>query len=235
MLYTNTDFRLIQMEFTASVTHGPLSVEIVAEEGEDYQQEILNLLEFIEENEEHFNALNVAPPDIEETPTEGEQSDLSSEVWSNSESEKQPDKAADQTDEVSEPPVVEVLEPVARKTGISGDQLSEFLYADPKGEEPPELLIDDLEVFGNTKVEKQRSGALILLYLWKQCYGVEEVNSSKLKDALTGSGIEPSSLFNAYNKHFKKSGGNNRIISLSRSGELEAVEEIKGLVGSDGK
>ena len=74
----------------------------------------------------------------------------------------------------------------------------------------------------------------MLLYLWEKCYEEEDgINSSRLKETLADSGIDPSNIFSIYDNDFKQSGTNNQTISLAHSGRIQAQDEIQDLVESE--
>lgn len=99
----------------------------------------------------------------------------------------------------------------------------------------PALYLPDTQLLGDTREERQRRAALILLYLWETCFGEDRVKSSTLKDALVQSGIDDSSLTNAYrgdaDRYFDRNGrGRSATIGLTGPGTREGYQEITGLV-----
>lgn len=67
------------MEISIHLRHGPLEIEIEADREDNYQQEILDILNFIEENHERFN--NLTPQQDEEDGDEYEQAPADSDIW----------------------------------------------------------------------------------------------------------------------------------------------------------
>lgn len=201
------------MEITVILRKGPLEAEFTGEDREELQTELLEFKEFLENNAGAFEG--ISPADENDEPKQ-----------------IQLNESVSQTGDPKEQAIHKALAPVARATGISEEELAGHLYVDPDGEEDPEILIDDPdETFNTTKTGKQKPASLILLYLWDKCYDdKEEVKSSELKDALTGSGIDPSNIFNIYDKDINQKGPSNRILKLSRSGQLQAQEEIEQLI-----
>jgi len=202
------------MDITLRLHNDSIEAEFTGSNREELQAELIEFKKFLENNPylENEDASNQADDD------HSEQMDLGE---------------AAHTADSEEQKIVQALAPVERTTSINSKELANFLYVDPEKEENPEIIIEDVEVFGGTQVEKQKSASLILLYLWQKCYDVDVITSSKLKDALTGSGIDPKNLFNMYDDDFKRSGSDNSELRLSRSGQLQAQEEIEELANSD--
>lgn len=203
------------MDIRLMIHYGPLEAEVKAAADDEYQKEFLELLEFFEDHRERIHEI-----------------EYSGQHTGEEDSKKSTDVQTTLTESSQEDDVTTsgVLKPVERKTGIGVDKLERILYVDPDCKEPPEIMIDDPAIFGNSKKAKQKSASLILLYLWDIYSEEETIHSSDLKDALTSCGVDPSNLFNMYDKDFRKSGGNNRQLSLTRSGELQAQDEISDLV-----
>ena len=206
------------MDIRLTLHHGPIEAEVEATADEEYQEKFLELLEFIEENQDRIQKVEFPS---RQTGEEGSNKSTATQTTLTE---------SNQEDNTVTSEIAAVLEPVARKTGVEVQKLERVLFVDPDSEEPPEILIDDPSIFGDSKKSKQKPVSLILLYLWDECYGQDTVHSSDLKDALADCGIDPSNLFNIYDSKFRKSGGNNRQLSLTRSGKLQAQDEICNLI-----
>ncbi|WP_440771249.1 hypothetical protein [Natronorubrum sp. DTA28] len=215
------------MDITVSLRHGPLNIEIEADTEEDYREEILGLAEFFNENGEQFEAFDL--------PTSPEQ-----EYTENGEGEAQ-QVTLDFSDESSESETATTndpdgpLAPIAKDLRMDEGLLEEILDADPEGEKSPILLLNETNILGDLKKDRQATASLILLHVWKECNGEERVSSSDLKEALEDSGVSSSNMYNMYGGNGKryfdtKGKGASATIALRRPGKRQAREEIKNLI-----
>jgi len=221
------------MDVRLTLRKGPLEVEIEASDDDDYQSEVLEILEFLEANEEQILELD-APnegPDLELDPAAvtADRGD-GTESSSPDEQDNSDTKVDIETEEIS--PSAEF----ASELNVSLDQLTEAIDIDPELEEAP-FIVADTAGFGETRQERQLHGTLILLGTWQECYGADRVSSSDLKDALDFSGIDPDGLTNIYHNidgadsYFDRSGrGASATVALTRPGLREARSRIRELV-----
>jgi hypothetical protein len=222
------------MDISVTLRHGPLDVEITADSDEDYKQELLDLAEFLEENEEHFDSLNTPAPSEETTTGDNtsKQAPLDSH-WGEEQKAKQ------------ETVSVGLFESVSRRTGVDESTLARIFDVPEESEandgELPAIFVDEFEegssVFGSSRRERQARASLVLLYLWDECLGVTEVESGSLSDALHMSGIDPENKYHMYNamdgdadRYFSREKGGNSTVKLTRQGNRAAIDEIKSLV-----
>ena len=215
------------MEITITLDHGSLNAEFVGEEREELEENLIAFIEFLKENEDTFDGANFS---IEQEDTDGEVG-LSSDYW-----EEQQESSEKSTDSEELDSAVSYGS-IPNRTGKNKEILKTYFDIDPEGEEPPYLKFD-VEVLGesgNSRSEKQMRSSLILMTLWRECNGIEEVQSPDLKDAVRISGIDDSGLFNMYkfndsegDRYFRREGsGANTKISLTLPGEREGFDQIK--------
>lgn len=215
------------MEISATLKHGPFEIEISAEEGEEYQRELQNAIDFIQENEGAFGDINAS----------GSAHNVS--VCKSGKS--LPDGSANQSDEsqgsnegqqrTEDPDRDDPLYAISKKLRVPYDVLQDVFIIE---DERPLLYLDDLDLLGDKKTDRQRRGSLILLYLWKEVFDTDRVKSSTLKDALAMSGINEKSMGNMYqgkgDTYFDRGGrGPTATVALSGVGEREARKEVQGL------
>jgi hypothetical protein len=207
------------MDTTVTFEYGPISVEIHAYEGESYQDEVLDLLQFIEQNQDRFDELEASSKSPEIHPEKTETASLQEFATEDQEGEN--------TEEENSP-----LKSIASELHVDIYDLETFLYANPKDDEPPILYIDELDELGDKQADRQRIASLILLYTWHDCYGEERVRSSALKNALELSNISSSGMANMYqgegDRYFDRRGrGPTATVKLTPPGKRQARKEIK--------
>jgi hypothetical protein len=214
------------MDVRISLHHGPLSVEIDAESGEDYQEELAELLEFIQEYEE---LLPSGPSDTTKIETGG--STDTGQVSMNQFTNGSSDDTKDTT-----PSTDDILTSLAKRANAKPEQIRTIVDIDPSGDEPPLLLVDADEL-GDSKTRRQFVGSLMILAAWDDCYETEErMSSSLLKDVLEYSGIESSNMYNMYQLDgaeavFDKTGrGGNTKIELTRPGKRKAYKMLREFI-----
>lgn len=212
------------MDISVRLDQGPMSIEITADTEEDYESEVLNVLDFLEENSTRLEKFGLAEEfgevEMSETGTDAK----ITQEWETDESE-----------EGEEDPIA----PLSERVGLPEDKLKELFDIDPEGEDIPLLIIDDAEVLGDSKVKRQRSAALMLLLVYEVCYGEERMGSSDLKDSLADSRIEETNLFQIYNgdgeRYFDTRGrGPSATVGLKRPGRRQARKEIRNLIDRSG-
>lgn len=220
------------MEVTFNLQFGPLDAEFTGGDREELQENLVKFVEFLEENGEIFDGIDIEPPS--ETP-EGAPG-VDSGYW---EQKAQQEQAQSQQDTSGRDEGEEsVLYPIARKVGASVADLEELVYVDEDGDEHPQLLIDDIDRLGDTVPERQRNAALILLLVWHDCYGEEKMKTSLLKDILSMADISTNHLSRAWSDKgegwFDPRGyGQSATIKLLGPGKRQARSVLKDLVEDD--
>lgn len=174
------------METTVTLEYGPLKAEIFARDDENYQDEILDFLKFLENNQERFESLGTAEPSPDVYQSKTERASLEDFA---SESEE----AIEASDEIDNP-----FKQIASSLRISPERLEDFLYVDPEREDSPVLFVDKLGELGERQTDRQRVASLALLYTWHEYYDEERVKSTDLKNALELSDISSSGMANMY-------------------------------------
>lgn len=218
------------MELTVTLNHGPINAEFTGEEREEIEENLLQFMEFLDENEEVF--AGVENPDSEEN-LEGTH-ELDPDYWE----ERQEEPVSTSGNDVPETDVS--YGSIPDRTGLDEEAIVQYFDIDPEGEEPPYLNFD-IEVLGeegNSRSEKQMRGSLILMTLWRECNGIESVRSPELKDALRISGIDDTNTSNMYqfndgegDRYFRREGsGANTDISLTMPGKREGFDQIEQTV-----
>jgi len=205
------------MEVTLTFRYGPLDIEIEGNK-EEVENNLVEFVEFLQENEDPLRGMEFLPVDREET----EQSSLG-ELEEQQEVESEIETAEEDTIAYGDIP---------NRTGLDRQVLSEYFDIDSEGEEPPHLNFDT-EILGDSRKERQMRGSLILLTLWRECNDAEDVRSPQLKDALHISGIDDDHLYamfnhNEYDRYFRREGsGANTDISLTMSGKRNGFDQIE--------
>ncbi|MDG5778889.1 hypothetical protein VB779_15600 [Haloarculaceae archaeon H-GB11] len=218
------------MEITITLDYGPLDVEFTGGEREELEENLIAFIEFLEEDEAIFGNSDFA---IDQEPGE-ESPGLDPDYWeSQQESTQEPDSTESSVAAIS-------FGSIPNRTDIDEGTLDGYFDIDPEGEEPPYLNfdVDILGESGNSRSEKQMRGSLILMTLWREGNGIEEIGSSDLKDALRISGIDDESLYAMYgfnndegDRYFRRDGsGANTEITLTMPGEREGFDQIQRTV-----
>lgn len=205
------------MELTVSLDLGRLNAEFAGEDRQEVQDELIEFVDFIEQNEDVLEGY-LTPGHSE---TEGT------------------DSAEEASGDIEEPTQYtgDDFGDIPDRTGLEPTTLSRYFDFDIDGNEPPYLNFDTdvLGESGSGRNEKQMRASLILLTLWRQCLGVESVMSPDLKDALRISGIDDSNLYNMYNfnegegsRYFRRDGsGQHTEIELTLPGQREGYDQIR--------
>ena len=218
------------METTAKLEYGVLEVEIHAFDDEDYQKEVLDLIQFIEDNQDSLDELGGISDPAEIDQSKSEVVSLE-EFGENDQTETDLD-AADQEDETGP------LADIASELRIPEHKLEDFIYVDPQEDDFPVLYIDEMGDIGERKTDRQRVSSLILLYVWQECYDVERSKSSSLKDALELSDVSSSGMGNMYqgegDRYFDRRGrGPSATVSLTPPGKRQARKLLKRFAEND--
>jgi hypothetical protein len=212
------------MKRTFTINYGSFEARLMAEEGDDWQDEVLETLSFIKSNEEAFDSLPLATEASD--PTVSEISDTNS---THGKADGGTPQTAASFNTYGGP-----LEPVAKELKISEKQLEEVIYTDIEGGDNPLLLTEDTSLLGDKQTDQQRNASLILLYVWEKCYGEDRVLSSDLKEALSLSGVKESNMGNMYqgagDRYFSRKGrGASASVALTPPGRRTAQRELKDL------
>lgn len=213
------------MRVTLSLHHGPLDVEIQAQEEEDYGEELLQIIEFIQNNPDVFESL-IPHPEEQDTHDNGTQTH----------------EKSDEREHESQEYIPSIdFSSVSRKTEAEESALGKLFDVPKNEEEIPSIIVEELDggvdTFGTSRRERQAKASLALLYVWQEIRDVEEVSSSSLGDALHMSGVDPDQMYAMYDalggdadSYFNRTSGGNSTVSLSRRGERAAVDQIKELI-----
>jgi hypothetical protein len=210
------------MNFKIVIDYANVQAEVTGEDREELQQELLDLVTFINENEETFTAAGV--------PKQGD----------GSQADPESEQEISGSEETTLSDFDGAFGEIPGRTGIEESTLGDYFDIDPSGEEPPFLNFDPeiLGESGSSRSEKQMRASLILFTLWREAMGVDEVKSPELKDALRVSGVDDTSLYAMYgfnngegDRYFSREGsGENTDISLRLPGKREGFDQIKRTV-----
>lgn len=218
------------MEMTITLGYGPLDAEFTGKDQEEIQDNLLQFMEFLEENGELFDGIEFSSAETGDSEDPG----LDPDFWEEQQAEAQEKSGAESAD------IPVSFGAIPNRIDYSEGTLAQYFDIDPEGEEPPYLNFDAdvLGESGNSRSEKQMRGSLILLTLWRECEGVDEITSSTLKDALRISGVNDEALYNMYgfndnegDRYFKREGtGASTDISLTMPGKREGYDQIQRTV-----
>ncbi|WP_092635337.1 hypothetical protein [Haloplanus vescus] len=210
------------METTVTFEYGPLTVEIHARDDENYQDEILDLLRFLENHQEQFEEIGVESEvaEMKSDKTGTVSLDQFEDGERNEEDEEEPDSTA--------------LGSIASELQLSVTNLKDFLYVDSDGDDFPVIYVDEFEDIGERQTDRQRVASLILLYLWHECYDKDRVKSGVLKDALELSNVSSSGMANMYqgegDRYFDRRGrGPTATVALTPPGKRQARKVLRRL------
>lgn len=205
-----------RMEITLTLEHGSLHAEFAGGDREELQNELLEFVSFLDENQEKLGKLAAAAN------TENREGSTQSHAteWEGGESRE----------------ISGTLSSVAERTRVDETTLNELIEVPDDEEEPPFLNLykfgEEAEVLGSSRAERQARASLILLYIWKECRGEDEVDSEDLNAALSYSDVSPErrdamyrSLDGKADNYFNRNGA----VSLKPPGEHAAREEIQDL------
>lgn len=220
------------METTVTLGYGPVEFEIHALKDDDYKEEVLEILEFIDENEDKFSTIGIdmKSPEIEDSKTE----ETSLEVFTERDEEKE-EKENDENEASTEREEQGPLGEIANRLKVRISRLEEFVYIDEKKESYPVIYPEEVGELGERKVDKQRVASLILLYLWHDFYDQERIKSTELKDALELSDISSDGMGNMYqgegDRYFDRRGrGPSATVRLTPPGKRQARKHLKNLL-----
>lgn len=219
------------MEVHFSLQVGPLEAEITADSEEDYEEELIQLMDFIQSRQDQLSAVSL--PESESSvsvanSTEQRPEEESGDSEMNSFSA--PGESTTETPEGEASPLTNL----ARKSGLSQTEVSEIVDVDPQFEDPPLLLLNS-DQLGESVPEQQFTGTLLLLAVWDECYDESPVAVSKVKDELEYTGVSTANFYRMYKQNdakqcFRRSGENHgATIRLTRAGERKAMERLEEL------
>lgn len=211
------------METTVTFEYGPLTVEIHSRDDENYQDEVLDLLRFLENHQERFEEIGVESGAAEIHPGKTEMVSLD---------QFEDEEGQEETEEEGESGP---LGSIASELRLSVSDLKDLLYVDPDGDDVPVMYVDELGEIGEKQTDRQRVVSLILLYLWHECYDADRVKSSALKDALELSNVSSSGMANMYqgegDRYFDRRGrGPTATVKLTPPGKRQARKVLRRLI-----
>lgn len=166
------------MEITVTLEHGSLTFEMQGSEREALQEEILDIAEFIKENEELFDEFSRRPDGIRQNVVDRSTQEV----------------GVGQTQEgLHQQQDSNCLAEIATKTQTGKTFLSKIIKI-PDGEGTPALELyhfdDGTEALGQHRNQRQSQASVLLLYIWDECLDQKKVEYEKLDEALTSSDIE---------------------------------------------
>lgn len=198
------------MTVTVTLTYGPIEAEISGEDREEVQSELINFIDFVNENSEQLQV--EAPP--APAPASG--------------------GSGEAVETVEESIDDHPLAPLAKKLGVDPADLDKIVYVDPDFEEEPQVLVEP-ESLGQSTVEQQRTAAYVLLYIWDEVYDDGRMRTTKLKDILELAGVSTSNLDRAWKNEgegkFDSQGyGRSATVGLTGVGKRNALSRFQELV-----
>lgn len=214
------------MEIRVKLQEGPITVEVFANEDEDYESEITGVLDLLDENVARLESYARSP----EKANFGRIDSELDGVEANTEEEEI--KRVDESNVADDD---SPLQPLSELVDVPISKLEGLIDVNPEAEEYPILYVEDLDLLGNSRVERQRRASLIILLSHRECYGEERMLSSDLKDSLVDSGVDEQSMFKMYQgkgeRYFDTKGrGPSATLALKRPGRREAKKEIRNLI-----
>jgi len=207
------------MEFTVTVEHGPLNLEIEGGDREEIQNEILGLAEFVEENKDTLSEFKLQSGAEEED-------------------NKQPVQTpATEWEDSTTSPDGSGFSSISERTRVDEETLGQLFEIPENEEEPPFLSLyqfeEGTEVLGGYRNQRQSHGSVLLLYLWQECRDVQEVELDELDEGLSYSDIEierRDAMYQAFGEDARKwFDSSNGGIRLTTPGEHHARQLITDL------
>lgn len=204
------------MGANATLDFGPVQVELRAENADELEEELEQIIGYLESNNDRINSIFA----VDESPSmDSSQHDVNG------------SEDGGHSDDVH---IDAKLSDIADKLRVRGANLNKLILTD---DDFPQLYLDELDLLAERKTERQRRASLILLYLWDEYYGVDRVKTSELKTALSRSGISESNLANMYqgqgDRFFDRTGrGASATIGLTAPGRRRAQKALSELVES---
>jgi len=204
------------MEFTITARYGSLNIEIEGGDREEMQDELLDLAEFLEENNGDLEVFRGTQP-TEQSPSSSTQTEATE--W-----DEQPQAENGEA----------LFESISERTHIDVDVLGQLFEVPDDEEEVPFVKLfqfdDGAEVLGNHRNQRQAYGSLLVLYLWQECRGIDEVELETLNNALSYSDIDierRDAMYQAFSSDAQNwFDSNGSTISLTTRGEHQAREVI---------
>lgn len=210
------------MEFSATIEYGPLNAEVKGGEREQIEEEVLGFIEFIEENSDKIDGIEIHSGGSGGQDGPGNSTNGAGGGSSHSYTDGSAEK----------------FEAIAQRARTDAGTITQFLNYPDDDDKVPYLSLDvfeeEEEILGSSRREKQARASLMLLYLWQEVGGVEEVESANLNTALQTSRISPKSRKNMYkaldgeaDSYFSRDNQGN--VGLKQAGEITAVDQITDL------
>lgn len=208
------------MELEVTFDEGTVKVQVRGKSWADLEEGLEPFLSFLEENNERLQAIGLYGPQVSAGhPIGGAQGDHG---------DSRGEGDGNQGVGTGSP-----LSSLARKAKMSVDELEELIYVDPDREELPQVMAE-MNKLGDNKVERQRTMAYIVLWVWQDCYGEERMKTSDLKEILSASGVSGHHLFKAWKGpgkgSFNPTGkGISATVGLTGPGKRRAMEKLQEL------
>lgn len=218
------------MELHFSLRVGPLEAEITADSEEDYERELIQLMDFLQSQQNQLSEISL--PEVELSETNTPTTKQSSVDKSGDKETGQVDSREETDSEVTPSVTSGPLSSLVRKVDLSQKEVREIVDVDPELEEPPLLLVESDNLGDSTK-DQQLIGTLLLLSVWSECYDESPVELSKVKDGLEHAGISTANFYRMYDhdgaqRYLRRSGERRgKKIRLTRVGDREAYERLE--------
>jgi hypothetical protein len=213
------------MQFTITVQHGPLSIEVEGDDRQEIQDEILNLAEFVGEHEDtlsRFAAL-YANSGTDDAKVSAQSSATGPEDSTSSTRANSSEFAS-----------------LSQKTGVDEGILRQIFQLpddDDDDEGVPSLDMYHFEdgtlTLGEHRNQRQAQASSLLLYAWEECIGDKEIKYDKLDESLTSSDIETErrdAMGQAFSDNarewFESDGSNIYLVGKGKNHARELIKEL---------
>lgn len=169
------------MELSVTLNYGPLNAEFSGGDQEEIQDNLVEFVEFLKENEETFEGVEIQTRESGGFNTPPETGSQTTDVNRESSGGKNLSSGTP-------------FDRIVRQTGTEPDFLAKLIELPNSDDGVPSLNLyhfdEGTEVLGRHRNQRQAQASALLLYIWEECLGKKKIDYESLDEALIESDIE---------------------------------------------
>lgn len=172
------------MDITLTLNYGPLDAEFQGEDREELQDELIEFINFIEEEQGTLSTLP-KPQGNSDSTSEGKQTSATGWEDSQADASRETEDTNDGNSEFAS---------ISNKTGVDTDVLSKLYELPDSDDGVPSLNMYHFEDgtlrLGSARNQRQAQASALLMFAWEDCLDEKRIDYDELDEALVASDIE---------------------------------------------